>query len=152
MKAGVCRYNITIGYRHTSSRHPLLLHKPSTQAATVTWRTHSANLGSGLCTLSQCRFRHLFNTAYQPPCVRLLHVAPCGSLKVISHQLINVAPSSSRRVLSHQPLHVAPCKSLRVFSGKPLRIPDKGFWPSQVISKSCKPASIVAITKAIAWS
>ena len=27
MKAGSCRYNITIGYRHTSSRHPLLLHK-----------------------------------------------------------------------------------------------------------------------------
>ena len=24
---GSCRYNITIGYRHTSSRHPLLLHK-----------------------------------------------------------------------------------------------------------------------------
>ena len=27
MKAGACRYNIRIGYRHTSSRHPLLLHK-----------------------------------------------------------------------------------------------------------------------------
>ena len=27
MKAGSCRYNIRIGYRHTSSRHPLLLHK-----------------------------------------------------------------------------------------------------------------------------
>ena len=27
MKAGSCRYNIRIGYRHTSSRHPLLPHK-----------------------------------------------------------------------------------------------------------------------------
>ena len=27
MKTGSCRYNIRIGYRHTSSRHPLLLHK-----------------------------------------------------------------------------------------------------------------------------
>jgi len=27
MKAGSCGCNIRIGYRHTSSRHPLLLHK-----------------------------------------------------------------------------------------------------------------------------
>ena len=27
MKAGSCRYNIRIGCKHTSSRHPLLLHK-----------------------------------------------------------------------------------------------------------------------------
>ena len=27
MKAGSCRYNIRIGFGHTSSRYPLLLHK-----------------------------------------------------------------------------------------------------------------------------
>ena len=27
MKAGSCRYNNRNGYRHTSSRHPLLIHK-----------------------------------------------------------------------------------------------------------------------------
>ena len=35
-------------------------------------------------------------------------------------------------------------------SDKPLLIPEKGFSPRKVISKSCKPAAIVAITKAIA--
>ena len=39
---------------------------------------------------------------------------------------------------------------LRVFSGKPLLVPDKVFWPRQVISESCKPANIVTITEAIA--
>jgi len=86
MKAGSCRYNIRIGYRHTSSRHPMLLHKPSIQAAPVTWRTHSTNLGSGLCTLSQCRPWHMLNTVYQNPMCVTSHV------HITTHTPVALAP------------------------------------------------------------
>jgi len=75
---GSCRHSIRVGYRHTSSRHPLLPPKPSTQAATTTWRSHSTNLRSGLCTLSQCSPRHMppvYN--YRPLCALLWWTGPC---------------------------------------------------------------------------
>jgi len=71
-----------VSYSHASSRHPLLPHKPSTQVATVTWRTHSANLRSGLCTVSQCSPRHMppvyyYWPDYWPLCALLWWTGVC---------------------------------------------------------------------------
>ena len=56
MKAGACRYSISVGYEHTSSCHPLLPYKPSTQAHT-------------------CRYSHLTNQQHQSQ-VRLMYAIP----------------------------------------------------------------------------
>ena len=94
MKAGSCRYNITIGYRHTSSRHPLLLHKTANTGlyrllqpldeptAPISGQAYVQYPGVALGTCPQSIITDQITDHYAPYCDELGY-AVCNDIRVL---------------------------------------------------------------------
>ena len=94
MKTGSCRYNIRIGYRHTSSRHPLvstqtvntglyrLLQPLDEPTAPISGQAHVRYPSVGLGTCPQSIITDQITDHYAPYCGELGY-AVCNDIRVL---------------------------------------------------------------------
>ena len=85
---GSCRYNIRIGYRHTSSRHPLLPHKPSIQQldeliVPILGQAYVRYPSVGLGTCPHPTITDQITDQYAPYCDELGY-AVCNDIRVLA--------------------------------------------------------------------